>query len=184
MATITIGGIDYPSYATLAEADAYLAADALLGPGWAATSTDRRNVLLVSATRVMTGLAWCDEIPDIDSPPEAVKNVTIQLAAMIGQDPEIMTGINGDAALRRAKAGSVEVEYFRAESVVTAMPGSFPPGLWAQLVSAGLVGCGSGDLPPFFSGDECCNEHVCKTCLAPAARCGCYGRSYLVWGPY
>jgi len=143
MATVTISGTDYPSYSSVADADLYLAADAMRAVAWAARSTDEKGRGLVTATRLLQGLTWCSGTsPDIDTPGATVEAVTAQYAADILSDPELVTATGAPGEIKRAKAGSVEVEFFKNfDGTVSPVPTS----LWNQLKAAGLVGCSSDD---------------------------------------
>lgn len=55
---LTIGGSTYKSYATVAEADTYLAADDVLADAWAGLADARKIRRLVSATRKLDTLPW------------------------------------------------------------------------------------------------------------------------------
>lgn len=58
LTTITIDTNSYQSYATVAEADVYLAADVDLYADWAALDNDAKSRRLVSATRRLDTLRW------------------------------------------------------------------------------------------------------------------------------
>ena len=58
LTTITIGDIDYPSYATVAEADAYLAIDLARNEAWAALDDEGKGLRLVAAARRLDSLRW------------------------------------------------------------------------------------------------------------------------------
>lgn len=55
---LTIGSADYESYATVAEADAYLAADSRLNTIWSAVSVDDRKRDLITAARQVNRQTW------------------------------------------------------------------------------------------------------------------------------
>lgn len=55
---VEIDGALYETYASLAEANRYMAADPALASVWAALSTDARNRALVGATRLLDRQSW------------------------------------------------------------------------------------------------------------------------------
>ncbi len=114
MPTIDIGGgALHPSYATVAEADTYLAADILRGPAWAARPLEQRARALVSATRFLRRLTWPSAIPDpalVDQDPD-LRALASLLAADLAANPDLLNGGGGNN-VKRAKGGSAEVEFF------------------------------------------------------------------------
>lgn len=132
--TITIGGEDYTAYASVAEADAYLAVDPVRATTWTAKTIDEKGGLLVAATRRLDPLPWGGEkaggatqenafprdgltyadgtdATDTDVPYE-VEVATILLAGTIAITPASSgVGSSGNNK-KRLKAGSAEVEYF------------------------------------------------------------------------
>ena len=72
MASVTIGTTDYPSYSSVADADAYLAADAVRAAAWALRNPDAKARGLVTATRLLQALTWCGTAPDVADPPAVV----------------------------------------------------------------------------------------------------------------
>ncbi|KFH18424.1 hypothetical protein ELZ19_06740 [Brucella abortus] len=138
--TITIGGNDYVAYASVAEADAYLAVDPVHGPTWAALATDAKGSNLVAATRRLDLLNWAGSkasgddqeeqwprtgvtyrsggsVPD-DEVPLGVERATIILAAAIAADPELSGAGTSGSNAKRVKAGTAEVEFFRQQTGV------------------------------------------------------------------
>jgi hypothetical protein len=141
MATITIGGTDYTAYQSVAEIDTYAAAatgDAAVA--WRAADPDTKARGGVSASRSIDRLAWSgaktdpaqtpqwprtgltypDGTPvDPETNPQQLLDANSEMAMMMvaGVDPQA-----GANTIRRQKAGSVEVEYFRELGVV----GKFP----------------------------------------------------------
>lgn len=133
LATISIGGVDYISYASVAEADARLAVDPVRGAVWAALTTDQKGINLVAATNRLdlerytgekqgaaqlnqwprTG-ATCDgdAITDGTIPPE-LENGTITLAGSIAVNPAGSAAGTGPGNIQRVGAGSTRVDFFR-----------------------------------------------------------------------
>ncbi len=148
MAVIVIGGANYDGYATVAEADTYLAADASRAVAWALLDADAKGRALMSGTRLLERQCWeSGTAPDPTGVIiEPLRDATILLAADISVDPS--KGDSGSTAtnLKRAKAGSAEVEFFRDTS---SLP--LPDAPYALLVPTGLLcgtsGASSTDVP-------------------------------------
>lgn len=136
MPVITIGGNDYPSFASVAYADEYLAADIVRAATWEALATDAKGRALVSATRMLLTMPWCEGPPDptVDQD-EPVPSVTAMLAADLAANPELFADASGNSNIKRAKAGSAEVEFF---SPVSGGP-PLPMVLWNLLLAANLM---------------------------------------------
>lgn len=154
MPTITISGNNYPSYITVADADAYLAADFQRAAAWAALDPDVKGQLLVTATRLLQRLCWAaGAAPDVDDPdlPPAVAEATALMAADIANDPALGDSAATGTNVKRAKAGSAEVEFFRSFE-----NNPLPAAAWDLLLSTGLMcantGAGSGEGIPVISG--------------------------------
>jgi len=112
MADLNLSGNSYKSYASVAEADQYLAADAGQAVAWAARDDDAKARALISATRYMAGLAWINQdIPAYDAPGDAVRDVCAILAALVAEDPDLLDGASPASNVKRVKAGSAEVEF-------------------------------------------------------------------------
>lgn len=152
MASVVILGNSYPSYESVTDADLFLAADVKRATAWAVRTTDQKGQGLAGATRLLMQISWCGgTVPDIDAPPLAVADATAMLAADGLLKPSLFSSPSGNSNIKVAKAGSVQVEYFRP--VDTAAP--LPDDIWALLTSAGLVGCPPDPSPddgPYASG--------------------------------
>lgn len=136
LSDITIGGNTYVSYASVAEADAFLAVDPVRATAWAALSTDAKGQKLVAATRRLNGLSWLGAktggdaaqpdafprtgltypdgsvVPD-DEVPREVEEATCLLAGTITINAAASQSGSSATNTRRVKAGSAEVEFFR-----------------------------------------------------------------------
>lgn len=131
---ITIGATTYQSYASVAEADALLAIDPTRGTAWDALSNDAKGARLVAATRAIdlrnwqgsrtgdpqatafprTGLPDCDGVEQpTDTIPQRVEDATIYLAGTIELNNAAAGAGGSGSNIKRAKAGSAEVEFFR-----------------------------------------------------------------------
>lgn len=137
MATITLGGADYPSFETRADATIFLAGDIARSPAWALLTDDTKDRALISATRMLLGLPWCEATPDPEDPDLAqlVKDVTAMLASDLASKPKLFLDATGNSAVKSVKAGSAQVEFFHP---ITGGP-PIPKDLWLLLLNAGLV---------------------------------------------
>lgn len=158
---VSIGGTDYDSFQTVAGADAYLAADISRATAWALLNDDTKGRALVSATRQLLGLPWCDATPDptVDQA-EPVPSVTAMLAADLAAKPKLFADASANSNIKRAKAGSAEIEFF---SPVDGQP-PLPLSLWNTLLSAGLVCLGLGDTDVTLDGAD---PHGTSDCVRP-----------------
>lgn len=136
LTTITISTVEYVSYATLAEANEYLAVDPIRATAWTALSDTQKGQRLVAATRRLdqlrwlgaktggdaaqpnafprTGLVYADgtAVPD-DEVPLAVEQACCLLAGTIAINAAASQAGSSASNTRRVKAGSAEVEFFR-----------------------------------------------------------------------
>lgn len=157
MASVTIGSNNYPSYSSVADADAYLAGDAIRAASWALRNADAKARGLVTATRILQALAWCSTAPDVDNPPPVVVDVTALLAADGLANPRVFSNPSGSLprGVKSASAGKAAVEFFGPIGLAGTPTHPLPDGLWSMLKAAGLVGCTAGPTAndgPFVSG--------------------------------
>jgi len=135
LSTITISTIDYQAYASVAEADAYLAVDPTRSAKWATLTTDQKGTYLVAATRRLDLLGWVGaktggasqelqwprtgvNYPDgtavaTDAIPLELQNACCLLAGSIALDTSNANFGSSANNNKRIKAGSAEIEYFR-----------------------------------------------------------------------
>lgn len=116
MATITINTVDYSSFASVAEADEYLAVDVSRYAAWAALDTDEKGRALITASRYLASLEWVDGVPSYDTPPAAVVEATSLFAADIAAKPALGNDASTGSNVKRVKGGEAEVEFFRPTS--------------------------------------------------------------------
>lgn len=141
--TIIIGAESYTSYASVAEADAYLAVDPLRSAAWAALTTDQKGANLVASTRRLDTLSWQgtkvggaaqeNEWPrnDVFYPdgtpvtntdvPKEVENACILLAGTITLDATASQVTAGTKNAKSIKAGSSQITYFSSSAAATAL---------------------------------------------------------------
>lgn len=145
MVAITLGGNNYDSFISEADATIYLAGDIIRAAPWALLAADAQRRALISATRLLMTMPWCD----VDSPPDpsgdaasiddTVEEVCAMLAADLAAKPKLFADASGNSNVKSAKAGSAQVEFF---SPVEGGP-PIPRSLWDRLNAAGLVCLGS-----------------------------------------
>jgi len=136
--TIIISAVNYTSYASVAEADDYLAVDPVRKVTWEALSNDDKGLNLVAATRRLDLLIWQGEktggssqenkwprtgvsFPDgsavsTTEVPQEVENATILLAGSIAISAKVAEQGDSGTNTKRVKAGSAEVEFFRQQA--------------------------------------------------------------------
>lgn len=136
ISTITISAINYTAYASVTEADAYLAVDPVRATTWAALSTDQKGQMLVAATRRLDYFTWegtktgAEGVQEnawprtsVDYPdgtavstsevPIEIENATILLAGTIAITSTVANVGTSGSNIERVKAGSAEVEFFK-----------------------------------------------------------------------
>ena len=144
--TVTISGNVYDVYASRADCDVYFAASLSADAGWnlPAASGTTKDRALVQASRLFDVQPWQGTPTDLTTPqplawprqnvvdkngeqvpssgagsfPEDLLIGFCELARAIIADPSIITTTNTDDNTKRAKAGQVEVEFFRPPSSV------------------------------------------------------------------
>lgn len=142
MAEITIGTSTYEAFTSVADADEYLLADIARAVAWEALTDDQKGRALVSATRMLLTMPWCDAAPDpAEVQAEPIPSVTAMLAADLAASPDLFADASGSSNIKRAKAGSAEVEFF--SPVDGAAP--LPMALWNILLAADLM-CPNGTI--------------------------------------
>jgi hypothetical protein len=135
LSTITINTIDYIAYASLAEANTYLAVDPVRMTKWATLTDPQKNTYLVAATRRLdlsawtgsktggaaqenqwprTGVTYTDgtAVPT-DEVPIEIQNACCLLAGSIANDSTAAESGTSGNNKKRVKAGSAEIEYFK-----------------------------------------------------------------------
>lgn len=153
MATITISGNDYFSYATVAEADEYLLPTSY-NTVWTALTTDQKGGFLVQATRFLDTLSWsttCEPLVD----QESIKNATIEIAALLASGDTTILGQTPTAdAVKRYKAGSVELEYQARPWFVQLNPWTNIPPFILNMIKPCLSGGQSATGYAYVSGTD------------------------------
>lgn len=156
MASISIGGVNYVSYATVAQADKYLAAE-FSASAWREAEDDDRARSLVTASRLLDRQPWTGEREDADQTtawprtgvngvedgdiPQQVVDATIVLANMLLEGADTVTNPSTASNVKSLKAGSVAQEFFRPDPK---QAGRLPLPVWELL--AGLLGSSSSGI--------------------------------------
>ncbi len=131
---LTIGGVAYNSYASVAEADARLAIDPVRMATWVDLDTSEKEANLVAATYRLDLLTWQGDktggalqvnkwprtgvvYPDgtavsTSEVPLQVQDATSLLAGSIAISAKVANAGGTGSNIKRAKAGSAEVEFF------------------------------------------------------------------------
>lgn len=145
MATVTINGNSYTTYADVATADEYLLAS-INYPEWGDTNAEDKARSLVTSTRVLNRQKWK---PDYDTFEkrlliEGIVDASIELAAMLASgDSEFISNATTSSQTKRLKAGSAEIEYFSPDkSAAARFQTNIMELIGAYLASSG-VGFGS-----------------------------------------
>lgn len=137
MPQIELGGNNYNVFVDVAGADIILAGDVLRAAPWALRDEEAKKRGLISATRILTNLTWCGEVPAFDAAPEVVKDVNAMLASDLLSKPKLFADASANSNIKTVKGGSAMVEFFRP---VDGSP-PIPLAMWTMLANAGLVGC-------------------------------------------
>ena len=135
LSTLTVGSNSYQSYASVAEADAYLLVDLVRGPSWSPLTNDEKSKRLVAATRRLDLLTWKGKqtgggaqglewprsgltyeggaaVPD-NIIPDKLAEATALLAGTITMDSTHAEHGGGTTPeVKRVQAGTSQVEFF------------------------------------------------------------------------
>lgn len=144
MQTVLIGSQPYDSYASVDEADAYLAASLHAGTDWSGASDTTKAQALATATRILDRQRWVDAYADADlATAQALRVVVInivdaciEMALALVQGSDLQTEATTAQKLASIKAGSVALTYFRGAE---GRPQRFPQ-IVAELLRDYLAG--------------------------------------------
>lgn len=152
VSTVTISTIDFDVYALTADpnqdaTDYFVGSLSSSATAWAAATTDNQNKALVQATRWLDSAAnwsgtktsdsqpleWprdgaaCGDTAVTDgTTPDAIAYATFEVAGLLLQDADADASAGEGSNVKRAKAGSAEVEFF-SSTVGEAGDTAFPP---------------------------------------------------------
>lgn len=135
MAKVDVGDSEYDAFAGLDFASEFLGGDVMRAAIWAIRDANAQGRGLVSGTRMMLQLPWCDGLPPFENTPVVVQEVNAMLAADLLAKPRLFTDASGNSNVKSAKAGSAQVEFFRP---IEGGP-PIPMALWNMLLNANLV---------------------------------------------
>ncbi len=132
------------SYSTVADADVYFA-DSLGANAWVnAGLTDKANSLVSASRKVSLYVKGTCKLPL--TPPITNLNLIVavqELALAFLANASLLSSVSTTKVLKRAKAGSVEVEYFAPSSAATALLTKnkvFPDNVQKLLVESECLG--------------------------------------------
>lgn len=125
--TVTIGSDEYDVYVSVAQVDTY-ANGSLTADAWDALVEDDKARVIVSVTRWIDSQCWQGDKVDPVQPlawPRTVGDIAlieeaaIQLSVILAANPTLMSDLTGatvtsGGGIKVLKAGSVQIEYFRA----------------------------------------------------------------------
>ena len=164
LVNIVISGVTYQSYASVAEADQYLAVDPQRSATWVALTDDQKGSHLVQATRRLDlerypgektdpaqNLQWprtgatCNgvAIPP-DAIPQQLEDATIVLAGAIALDPGAAANSTAGSNIERVQAGSASVTFFRPTATSYSLSASVPDAFALLRCLLGGIGAGFG----------------------------------------
>jgi hypothetical protein len=165
MVDIIIGGNTYFSYASVEEADIYLA----VWPNtenWFLLDEDGKGKNLVAATNWLNQLKWKDECLPLDTN-EGVINATIMIANSIANgDTAFLGGTVQEAGTKRLKAGSAEIEFFANISSFYQSPNN-PLTLLPPLIRGLIFDCLEGSNTSGIGGSIAFGTHYPSTAKEP-----------------
>ncbi len=140
--SVQIGSTVYEVYADIATIDQYMEAEAsAYGAAWRAQlDPDAKARDAITATRLLDRQKWpgtkSDEFQELEFPrdnmdsdcaidgviPQRLIDAACVLAAMIEQGVDVTGSASIQSEIKRQKAGSVEIEYFRPVDAIARFP--------------------------------------------------------------
>lgn len=129
MARVDIGSETYDAFGDVEGADIYLDADATLAEPWAELDEDGKGRNIVTATRILLRQPL-REVPSFETPPAALVAATYEFAGAIAAGYDLTADPRASLPVRRQKAGSVEVEFFRDIDNPAYQPPPLPRAVW------------------------------------------------------
>jgi len=157
------------TYITLTEANTYLG-DSIRAQAWSFLPSDTRNKALLTAFRIIerqvwegeatgsiafprTGLTDCDEVAVSSATvPQLVKDAQAEIAYDLTQDNNLETTGGIGSNVKRARAGSAEVEFFTSTGGASGTGSArFQPHIM-ELIGCFLEGSNIGGIAPIAPG--------------------------------
>lgn len=184
MPSIPTTGTSGNSYATIAEADAFL--DNLIdaGPLWLSVDPDSKARALLHATILLDNQCWIGtktadsntlEWPrtgvtdadgnaiDENTVPDQIVNGTIRLAYELSQDPTLASQQNTGSNDKKYVAGSVSIEFFRPGGVLGTNGITRFPFAVMEFIREFLCGYSGKGAPSSFGTDHTSQFDDCDT---------------------
>ena len=115
--TISIGGSDFPSYASLGEAETYLLPEGTWIAPWTAAPDEDKQKALVRGTRFLRGLEYAGAVSPDDSTGDlltALESACALLSAFYIANPSAEEGsalVSGSGRVASLSAGGVSISY-------------------------------------------------------------------------
>lgn len=141
MQIVLIDSAPFDSYASLAQADAYLFAAFHAGTTWSDAADNTKGQALVTATRVLDRQKWSDAY-DTQAEREGVADIqtaSMEMALALIEGSDLQSEETTGQKLQSITAGSVSLIYFRGAE---GRPHRFPNIVW-ELLRDYLVGAGT-----------------------------------------
>lgn len=125
MEVVLVDSQPYDAYASVAQADLYLAAAIHAGTTWTGASDNTKGQALVTATRILDRQRWADAY-DTQAEREdvaAIQDASVEMALALVDGSDLQTEQQTGQKLQSIRAGSVALSYFRgAEGTPTRFP--------------------------------------------------------------
>lgn len=138
------------SYATLAEGNTYFD-NRFAASVWFLMNDDQLTRALITASTQISQLVSTDNKLPITLPiNQALKNATSELAFAMVVDAKVVSQSSTGKNIKRAKAGSAEVEFFRP-TLGTGLSSRFPSLVMGILKEAGLIATSSDPIGGAFA---------------------------------
>lgn len=119
MADVTFNGKTYFSYASVAQADDYIAPTEY-GEIWGVLTEDQKAGYLIQATRFLDSLPWKKECGETQQDRENNPNIVqacMEIAAQLASGAtDIISGGSSEGGIQTLKAGSAQLSYFQKKS--------------------------------------------------------------------
>jgi hypothetical protein len=124
-----------PAFATIAEADAYNAAN-LFGAAWAPLTADIKTAALWTATQIMNSNLRLAVDTVVGPIPASLKNATSEYARILATDPATNPAEGGGGAegLKSLAVGTIKLEFDKKDAKAPATPYVvIPPNVLAMI---------------------------------------------------
>lgn len=138
METVIIDSQAYDSYASVAQADSYLAASIHAGTDWSGASDATKGQALVTATRILDRQTWLTayNTQALREVVVDIQDACVEMALALVQGSDLQTEQSTAQKLQSIRAGSVALTYFRGAE---GAPHRFPT-IVSELLRAYMAG--------------------------------------------